>query len=279
MTHKTRFFLSLVFALTLVVVQVGGAFAAPFEQNPTPVSGIVQSITLEADTVTGVTIVSVDVMGDDDLLQSVRLSLETAIAQGLVVLNGDGKPGINDSALGKSVEIDPSSMIPAQGQNEHPIANALATFFSDVDGIDYETIMAAHEQGTGFGVIAQSLWLTTKLEGNAEIFEQLIHAKQTGDFSSFILEDGSTPENWGQLKKAILEKDKKNGLGVVISNSNNPGNGNGNTPGNNGNGNNGGDGNGGGNGNGDGNNGGGNDNGGGNGDKDRDRGNGKENKK
>jgi hypothetical protein len=193
--------------------------------------------------------------------QSIRVSLETAIAQGLVVLNGDGKAGINDSALGKPFEIEPSKLIPSHDENEHPIANALATFFSDVDGIDYEAIMTAHEQGLGFGVIAQALWLTTKLEGDAEIFEELIHAKQTGDFSAFILEDGTSPANWGQLKKAILEKGKKNGLGLVISNSNDHGNGNDNGGEN---GNNGENGNGGGNGNG-GNNNGGSNNSGGNG--------------
>jgi hypothetical protein len=236
MTHKTRFFLNIVLTLTLLAIQVGGVLAAPAMQNPAPVSGIIQTRPLAADTVTGVTIVSVDVVDGDASLQSVRISLETAIAQGLVVLNGDGKPDINNSALGRAVEIDASSLIPAHEQNDHPVANALATFFSGIDGISYETIMTAHEQGAVLGVIAQSLWLTTKLEGDAEIFEVLIHAKQTGDFSAFLLEDGSSPENWGQLKKAILEKDKKNGPPIVISN--NHGNGNGNNPGNNGNGNN-----------------------------------------
>jgi len=234
---KAKFFLSLVLALSVLLIQVGGVFAASALENQTPVSGIVQSITLEADTITGVTIVSVDLIDSNQVLQSVRVSLDAAIAHGLVVLNGDGKPDINNSALGKPVEIDPSSVIPTQDENQHPIGSALATFFSEIDGIDYETIMTAHGQGVGFGVIAQTLWLTTKLEGNAEIFETLIHAKQTGDFSAFILDDGSSPENWGQLKKAILDKDKKNNLGVVISNSDNNGNGSGNGSGNNGNGN------------------------------------------
>ena len=238
MTHTTRFFLSLFLALTFLVVQVGEVFALPARQNPNPVGGIVQSITLEADTVTGVTIVSVALMDADDGLQTVRVSLEKAIAQGLVELNGDGKPVINNSALGNPIEIESSSLIPTREENEHPIANALATFFSTVDGIDYEMIMTAHEQGVGFGVIAQTLWLTTRLEGDAEIFRELIYAKQTGDFSAFVLEDGSTPENWGQLKKAILEKDKKKGLGVILSHSNDHENGNSNNPGNNEDGNN-----------------------------------------
>ena len=205
---------------------------------------------LEANTVTGVTLVSVDILDVDQTLQSVRVSLETAIAQGLVVLNGDGKPVINDSALGRPIEIDPSNIIPTRQENQHPIGSALATFFSEIPGIDYETIMSVHEQGVGFGVIAQTLWLTTKLEGDAQIFETLLEAKQTGNFSAFILEDGTTPENWGQLKKAILAKDKKNGLGIVISDSNHSGNGNTNDGDNGNNGNGSGNGNGGGNGNG-----------------------------
>ena len=262
MTHKTRFLFSLFLALTLLVIQIQGVFAASSRQNPAPVSGVVQSIILEANTVTGVTVVSVDLMNGTEFPGRIRVSLETAIAQGLVVLNGDGKPEINNSALGKTVEIETSNLIATHEENDHPIANALATFFSDIEGIDYQTIMTTHEQGIGFGVIAQTLWLTTKLEGNAVVFEELIHARQTGDFSSFILEDGSSPDNWGQLKKAILGKDKKNGLGIVISSSNDHGNGNDNHPGSNGNGNNGGNGNGNGVGNGNGgeNNGEGNDN-------------------
>jgi hypothetical protein len=221
---------------------------------------------LEANTVTGVTLVSVDVLDSEQTLQSVRVGLETAIGHGLVVLNGDGKPVINDSVLGKSIEIDPSNIIPTRQENQHPIGSALATFFSEIPGISYETIMSVHEQGVGFGVIAHTLWLTSELDGDAQIFRALLEAKQTGDFSRFILEDGTTPENWGQLKKAILAKDKKHGLGIVISESNTPGQGNGNNESNSnngtGNGNGGGTGKGNGNGNGKG---GGNGNGNGNG--------------
>jgi hypothetical protein len=236
MKKSIQFFLSFPLALGILLLQAGGVFAAPAMQSSSPVSGVVRSITLEANTVTGVTLVSVDVLDSDQALQSVRVSLETAIALGLVILNGDGKPGINDSALGKQIQIEPSSIIPTRQENQHPVGSALATFFSDIPGLDYETIMSAHEQGVGFGVIAQTLWLTTKLEGDAQIFESLIEAKQTGDFSAFILEDGTTPENWGQLKKAILAKDKKKGLGIVISNSSDHGNGNNENNGNNGNG-------------------------------------------
>ena len=257
MINKTRFFSSLSLAISFLLIQVGGVFAAPEKETQNPISGVIQRITLEADTITGVTIVLVDLVGDDDVVQSVRVSLEAAIAQGLVTVNGDGKPDINTSVLGKPVEIDPSALIPTQDETEHPVGGALATFFSEIDGLTYEAVMATREQGVGFGLIAQSLWLTTKLEGDVEIFEALIRAKQTGDFSSFVLENGSAPANWGQLRKAILATDNKNGLGVIRSNSN-PGNEGGNGQGNNGNGNGTGNGN---NGNGNGNNGNGNGNG------------------
>lgn len=271
MRHLTKLSLNLLLALSLFAFKFGGVFAVSAQEGDPPISGVIQSITLDNDTITGVTIVSVDVVDDDQVLQSMRVNLETAIAQGFVILNGDGKPNINNAALGQPVEIDPSTVLPTHEESRNPIGNALATFFSEIEGLDYQTIMAAHEEGVGFGILAQALWLTTKLEGNAEVFEALIQAKQTGDYSAFILEDGSSPENWGQLQKAILDKGKKNGLGVVISNSHNPGNGNGNENGGNGNGNSSNNGSGNGNSNGKGN---GNGNGGGNG-----NGNGKNEKK
>ncbi len=248
MKNSIQFSLSLLFALSILLFQVDGVLAASALQSSTPVSGVVQSITLEANTVTGVTLVSVDVLDGDQALQSVRVSLETAIAQGLVILNGDGKPGINNSVLGKPIEIDSSNILPARQENQHPVGSALATFFSEIPGIHYQTIMSVHEQGVGFGVIAHTLWLTTKLEGDVQVFEALLEAKQTGDFSAFVLEDGTTPENWGQLKKAILAKDDKKGPGIVISDSNHPGNGSANDGDNGNNGNGSGNGNGGGNG-------------------------------
>ena len=231
MTNKTKFFFSLMLALSLLLVPIGGVLAAPTLPGQSSVSGMIQSITLESDTVTGVTLVSIDLMDTNQLVQTIRVSLETAIAQGFVVLNADGKPSINSAALGKSVEIDLSSIIPTRQETEHPVGSALATFFAGIAGMDYETVMTAHEQGVGFGVIAQTLWLTTKLGGDSEIFEAMIEAKQTGDFSTFILEDGSSPENWGQLRKAILAKDEKNSVGVVMSaldHNNDNGNGQGN---------------------------------------------------
>jgi hypothetical protein len=214
---KIKFCLSLILACTLLLIQVGGVSAAPAFQGSDLLGGIVQSIILETDRATGITTILVDLVDAQDGLQRVRVSQETAMTLGLVVLNGDGNPAINNLALGLRVEIWPQHIILAGDENEHPVGSALATFFSDIAGLDYETVMTAHERGIGFGVIAQALWLTRKLEGNAEVFEALLHARQTGDYSRFILADGSAPSNWGQLRKAILDKGKKNSAGVLLS--------------------------------------------------------------
>jgi len=225
--NKTKFFFSLLLSASILVVQVGSVFAAPAIQADTPVGGTVQSITLETDPTTGVITVIMTLMDENQLSQSARVSLESAITLGLVALDGDGNAMINELALGQPFEVDPAFLIPDVEEEQHPVGNALATFFSDIAGLDYEAIMTAHDEGMGFGVIAQALWLTTKLEGNAEIFQSILQAKQTGDYSAFTV-DGTTPSNWGQLKKAILNTDKKNGVGAVMSTPRNNENGNGN---------------------------------------------------
>jgi len=231
--NKTKFLISLVLAAGILMLQVGRVCAAPALQESTPINGTVQRITLKTDPNTGTTNVIVHMKNKDQLIQIVRISQETAIPLGLVALDGDGKPVINDAALGQSIEIDPAAVIPDQEEDRHPVGNALATFFSDVPGLDYDTIMEIHEQGVGFGVIAQALWLTTKLEGNSEVFQTLLIAKETDEYSAFTLEDGTTPENWGQLQKAILDGKKPGNLGTVMSDQDNNGNGNGNGNGNN----------------------------------------------
>lgn len=216
---KTKFLISLIVTMTILVAQVGAVSAAPALQGPDPITGAVQSITVEIDINTGITTVLVTVFGENDLSQTARVSLETAITLGLVTLDGDGKPVINHITLGQPIEVDPATMIPDQEVDQHPIGSALATFFSDITGLNYNQIMAAHKKGTGFGVIAQALWLTMKFEGDSEVFLAILDAKETGDYSAFILDDGTTPKNWGQLRKAILDSsDKKDNPGIMMSN-------------------------------------------------------------
>ena len=226
--NRMKLVLGIFLTIILLVGQVGGALAAPLSQAASPIHGTVQGITLESDPATGVITVIVEVMDPNQSVQRVRLTQETAITLGLVLLDGDGNPVINETALAKSIEIDPSLIIPEKKEHEHPVANALATFFSDIEGIDYETIMVAHENGAGFGVIAQALWLASELGGDSQLFQDLLYAKEHNDYSSFsdFTADGSIPKSWGQLRKALLSNKS---LGLVMSNHANNGNhGNGN---------------------------------------------------
>jgi hypothetical protein len=220
----TKFLIGLLLVLAVLVAQFSVVFAAP-----ELITGTVQSIMLETNTNTAVTTVLVTLL-ENEASQTVRLTIESAITLGLVILGGDGNPVINEAILGKLIEIEPTTVINDE-QNQHPVGDAIATFFSDITGLDYATIMAAHDEGTGFGVIAQALWLTRKLEGNAEVFLAIIDAKRTKDFSAFVLDDGTIPANWGQFKKAVMDG-KKGKPSVALADVENNGNSNSNANGN-----------------------------------------------
>jgi hypothetical protein len=222
---STKFLVSFALVIAFLVGQVSAAFAAS-----KLITGTVHSITLETNANTAVTTVLITVL-DNGAPQTVRINIESAITLGLVIRGGDGNPVINKSILGKLIEIEPEIVITDEGLKQHPVGDALATFFSDIVDLDYETIMAAYDEGTGFGVIVQALWLTRKLGGNAEIFLAIIEAKKTNDFSGFVFDDGTAPTNWGQFKKAVMDG-KKGKPGVVIAENNNNGNNNTNSGGN-----------------------------------------------
>lgn len=216
--RKTSIFVSIILLISILSAQVGVVFAASPVQEITPIIGTVQRITLETDPNTGITTVIVEITDADQEPQRMRLSQETATGLGLVSVDADGKAVINTMALATIVEIDPSTTLPEQPADQHPLASALATFFSDIAG--YDTIMAAHNKGISFGVIAQALWLTSEFGGDEAFFQDLLYAKVNNDYGAFaeFTEDGLAPKNWGQLRKALLYK--KNLGGAVVSNSN-----------------------------------------------------------
>jgi hypothetical protein len=221
--NKAKFVVCLSMAVSMLIIQVGGVLAAPAIQLAPPIQGTVQSISIENDTVTGVKAVVITLLDGDLLLHTLRLSEQTAKEVGLVMFDSDGKLVINHLALGKTVEIASEAIIPAQEKNRHPLGDALATFFSDIEGLDYKAVMAAHRQGNGFGVIAQALWLTARMDGNVDIFRALILAKSNGDYTSFVLNDGTTPKNWAELRKAVLDGTTNANLGSLISDQDNEG--------------------------------------------------------
>jgi hypothetical protein len=121
---------------------------------------------------------------------------------------------------------------------EHPVASALAEYFSRLGVIvNYSMIMTEHEKGFGFGVIAQSLWLTLKINATDPTitFQMILAAKKDGNYSQFLPAGTTPPTNWGQFRKLILNGDKEKSLGIVMSNkehgNNAGGNGNGNANG------------------------------------------------
>jgi len=242
--RASKIFIAFALVIMVLVAQIGTVFAAAASET-LPVTGTIHSIVIETDVNTTVTTVAVEVLDSNNVLHTFQLNVETALALGLITTDENGNPillldeeGI-PMVLGTEVTIDPATAIPDE-EAQHPVGAALATFFEDIT--TYDTIMEAHEDGVGFGVIAQALWLTLKIESDLdqeEIFHMILDAKQNGDFSGFegLFEDGSIPNNWGQFRKAVLDGDKKGNLGMVMSDKNKDnGNNGGNDQGNGGNG-------------------------------------------
>lgn len=210
---KTKLLASILLAIAVLFAQVGLVAAAPTAQDTTPITGTIQSITTETDA-NDVTTVLVTLLDDLGATQTVRLSVETAASLGLVALDPvTSEPVVDETQVGQLIEIDPTTVIPDETLEEpvHPIAALLAAFFGEEASIvnDY------HEDGFGFGVIAQAMWMSKNLNEDASLAGLILDAKKSGDYSEFILPDGSTPTNWGQFKKAVSEK--KNNLGVIVS--------------------------------------------------------------
>ena len=230
---KTKQLIGLLLILAVLFAQVGNVAAAPQTQDTTPITGTIQSMATETDA-NGVTTVLVTVLDAEGATQTVRLSLETAVALGLVTLDPTTQePVVAETQIGQTVEIDPATIIPDEEPVEegvHPIAWLLAQFF----GEDPSVVDGYHEDGFGFGVIAQALWISQNLteteteSGDASLAEEILQAKEDKNFEAFFeahpeyLVDGTVPTNWGQFKKALL--DKKNNLGVVVSGQEEPDN-------------------------------------------------------
>ena len=146
--------------------------------------------------------------------QTVDLSVDTAVSLGLVTLDTTtGLPVVNSAEIGQSISIDPSQIIPTGEQPQNPVAGALAMFF----GIDNATINGYHSDGFGYGLIAQALWMSKILNGDATLAGNILAAKNSGDYSAFTFTDGTTPTNWGQFRKEVFTGKAKDNLGAVMS--------------------------------------------------------------
>lgn len=212
--YKTKLLASILVAIAVLFAQVGMVAAAPTAQDTTPITGTIESITTETDT-NGVTTVLVAIVDDLGATQTVRLSVDTAAGLGLVTVDPvSNEVVIVDSQVGQSVDIDPATVITDEPVEEslHPIAVLLAAFF----GEDGSVVNGYHEDGYGFGVIAQALWMSRNINDDASLAGDILQAKKDGDYSAFFPEGTeNVPTNWGQFKKAVSEK--KNNLGVIVS--------------------------------------------------------------
>lgn len=213
---KTKLFAGVLLVLAVLFAQVGTALAAPATQDTTPtITGTVVAVTTETDE-NGVTTVLVTYKDAEQVEHTVRLSLEAAVAEGLVEVD----PATNVVTVlakeGDALDIESGGVIPDEEPTDeavHPIAAILAKFF----GVEPSVVQGYHEDGYGFGVIAQAMWMAKGLgEGDMLNAGLILEAKKSGDYSAFTLADGSAPTNWGQFKKAVMGKDKKN-LGIIVS--------------------------------------------------------------
>ena len=207
--NKIKLIITLGLTLVVLFAQTGNVAAAPLAQDTGPVTGIITNITLDTDA-SGVTtvLVTLDNLGT---VQTVRISVVTAFELGLLVTLDP--PDVDESKINSdtSVEIDPGLVITEEEESVHPLAALLAGFF----GEDASVINGYHTDGFGFGVIAQALWMSQNLNDDASLAGQILEAKESGDYSAFTLSDGTVPTNWGQFRKAVLNK--KNNLGVIVS--------------------------------------------------------------
>ena len=212
--YKTKLLASILVAVAVLFAQVGMVAAAPTAQDTTPITGTIESITTETDT-NGVTTVLVAIVDDLGATQTVRLSVDTAAGLGLVTVDPvSNEVVIVTGQVGQAVDIDPAVVIidePAE-ESLHPIAVLLAAFFGEEGSV----VNGYHEDGFGFGVIAQALWMSRNINDDASLAGDILQAKKDGDYSAFFPEGTeNVPTNWGQFKKAVAEK--KNNLGVIVS--------------------------------------------------------------
>jgi len=216
---KTKLFAGVLLVLAVLFAQVGTALAAPVAQDTTNITGTIVNVATETDE-NGVTTVLVTYTDANQVEQTVRLSLDAAVAEGLVIVDETTKEVTIVAQPGDALDVDPAGAIPDQEEPTdeyvHPIAAILAKFF----GVEPNVIQGYHEDGYGFGVIAQAMWMAKGLsdgsEGTTVDAGLILQAKKTGDYTAFTLPDGSTPTNWGQFKKTVMGKDKKN-LGIIVS--------------------------------------------------------------
>jgi len=188
----------------------------PSQELPAgPIYGTIQNIAIGTYGPMNMPIVLVTLVDANLQTITIRLSVEEAVLLGLVTLDPvTGLPVVDITKYGTPLVVDATKEIAPEPitAGDNKLGSALATFF----WVDYSTVMGYREDGYGFGVIAQALWMANSL-GDNTLADEILAAKKSGDYSAIVLEDGSTPTNWGQFRKAVLGHGGKKNLGQIVS--------------------------------------------------------------
>ena len=176
-----------------------------------PIEGTISTIEVQTDQDTHVTTVVVTLEDDNQVQTPYRISLDTAISLGLVNVV------VVDSMIGETITINPEDMVP-QTNSKNPIDQILGNFLAKLLGVDPVVVNEYHADGMGYGVIAQAGILSYALDGDAAMMQAILDAKLSGDYSTIVLPDGTTPANWGQLRKSVMDREGSlRNLGNIIS--------------------------------------------------------------
>jgi hypothetical protein len=217
---KNKTIVGLLLVLVIVGIQVVLAQAAPLNQTGT-ITGTINSLSTSSDS-SGTTIVVVTLTDTFGTTQTVNLSVDNAVALGLVATNLDRSVIVND-VVGQSISIDDASVLAdpckSSGGADQLVGKALSDFFCGSLGLDYQTVQGYHTDGFGYGEIAQACYMAQALGGDAALCGSILDAKKSGDFSSLVLPGGESPKNWGQLMKDVLGQEIKSltNLGAIVS--------------------------------------------------------------
>src|SRR5574341_759491 len=210
--------IGIMLTLILISLPVASVYAAPATQTAAAGTCTIQDISIS--TSTGALVVTVTCTDGS----KVNFNEADALKLGLIIQNADGSVSVNGAMIGQTIDTGASDPCAASANtgtgdtSQHPVGAALADFFCEkMDGATYDDIMGYHEDGFGFGVIAQALWFASELGVDPGA---ILEAKKSGDYEGLLPEGSPTPTNWGQFRKEVLGlsvQDVKHNLGEIMS--------------------------------------------------------------
>jgi hypothetical protein len=222
---KTKSLAAILLVTAVLFAQVGTVFAAPPAQDTTPVPVTVTGLSTTTDS-TGATIVVVTALDSNGATQTYNISVDTAVSLGLATVEPTTNQvtllDLTQTTTPVTVTIDPATVLPGEEQpteRVNPISAFIAAFFK----VDAATVQGYHDDGYGFGVIAQAFWMSKGIieDGTTDptvVAKCILDAKKNGTYGEcFSFGDDPVPTNWGQFKKALMDNKEKHNLGFIVS--------------------------------------------------------------